>query len=483
MAQPSSLRTSTFDKLTQQCTVNMNYSSTGSSAPNPTLTGVCRPLVEPVADTAAANGPSRCLVKSICQSLRDRVTTPFIEPSDLKHMLLDISQRFFVIVLDCRTFTDFNMQHIKESVHLNCRDKLIRRRLASRKLQVKDLIACESTKSKIVDNSPPMAKSNAHPSSCSLANLNLDENENAQNMIVLYDNTTADVKDLEVEQNPLRIVQENIKQSGYKKQCKILKGGFQQFQQLWPEFCVQKGVTPIKQSSMYYDAKMTADQNQSAIDSALMTPITSFLYLGNERDAADGAALERAGIRYILNLTCNVPFYNTANKNYVFKRIAVNDCHSQNLQQFFTEAFDFIEEARANKSKVLVHCQAGISRSPTIVIAYLMYHSHLSMAEANSQVKKLRSIIAPNLIFVSQLLDYEAQLLSQKRQPVTPEPTINPLSLCRRLSSTVVQTNICDELNSDQIASTTDEDSDSNDLEQKVPVAQLHYPAHATLCA
>lgn len=60
--------------------------------------------------------------------------------------------------------------------------------------------------------------------------------------------------------------------------------------------------------------------------------------------------------------------------------------------------------------KVLVHCQAGISRSPTIVIAYLMYKYNLSMNDAYSKVKDIRPIVAPNLIFMSQLMDYEAKL-------------------------------------------------------------------------
>ena len=43
-------------------------------------------------------------------------------------------------------------------------------------------------------------------------------------MIVIYDDKTSDLSELQSESNPLKIVQENIKQSGYKKECKILKG-------------------------------------------------------------------------------------------------------------------------------------------------------------------------------------------------------------------------------------------------------------------
>jgi protein-tyrosine phosphatase len=53
---------------------------------------------------------------------------------------------------------------------------------------------------------------------------------------------------------------------------------------------------------------------------------------------------------------------------------------------------------------------AGISRSPTLVIAYLMKTQNLSFSEAFDLVKKKRPIIHPNQGFKNQLLQYEQQL-------------------------------------------------------------------------
>lgn len=74
-----------------------------------------------------------------------------------------------------------------------------------------------------------------------------------------------------------------------------------------------------------------------------------------------------------------------------------------------------------------MHCQAGISRSPTVVIAYLMSRTNLEMNEAYNRVKQKRPIIGPNLIFMSQLQEYDINLHSTNKP--TKNSVVTPINV------------------------------------------------------
>lgn len=81
------------------------------------------------------------------------------------------------------------------------------------------------------------------------------------------------------------------------------------------------------------------------------------------------------------------------------------------------------EDAREAGAKILVHCQAGVSRSATITVAFLLQHSRMSMTDAYRFVKSKRQIISPNFNFMGQLLDFE-QALNQGKVPRILTPCI-----------------------------------------------------------
>uniref|UniRef100_A0A8C5E9W3 Serine/threonine/tyrosine-interacting protein n=1 Tax=Gouania willdenowi TaxID=441366 RepID=A0A8C5E9W3_GOUWI len=85
----------------------------------------------------------------------------------------------------------------------------------------------------------------------------------------------------------------------------------------------------------------------------------------------------------------------------------------ENIIRFFPSTKEFIDGCFATEGKVLVHGNAGISRSAALVIAYLMETFGMKYREAFSHVQERRFCINPNVGFVHQLQEYEAIYLAK----------------------------------------------------------------------
>ena len=121
--------------------------------------------------------------------------------------------------------------------------------------------------------------------------------------------------------------------------------------------------------------------------------------------------------------------------------------------------FVFADEGRNKKNGVLVHCLAGVSRSVTITIAYLMTTMNLTLNDAYDFVKEKKSNVSPNLNFMGQLLDYERQINS----PRIPSPTSDSISLGyeRQMSSPRTPGSTTSTLSTDSLSSEEGTDNDS----------------------
>lgn len=91
-----------------------------------------------------------------------------------------------------------------------------------------------------------------------------------------------------------------------------------------------------------------------------------------------------------------------------------------------------LDEARRNDSAVLVHCLAGVSRSVTVTLAYLMHSRLLSFEEAFALVRLRKPDISPNFHFLRQLHAFERQLMEENpsRTPQSAQSTDSVYSDC-----------------------------------------------------
>nr|XP_015223615.1 PREDICTED: dual specificity protein phosphatase 22-A-like isoform X3 [Lepisosteus oculatus] len=83
--------------------------------------------------------------------------------------------------------------------------------------------------------------------------------------------------------------------------------------------------------------------------------------------------------------------------------------------QHFKECISFIHECRLSGGSCLVHCLAGVSRSTTVVVAYLMTVTSYSWEECLSAVKAVRSFVGPNFGFQQQLQEFQMTLVPEFR--------------------------------------------------------------------
>ena len=132
------------------------------------------------------------------------------------------------------------------------------------------------------------------------------------------------------------------------------------------------------------------------------------LILGDLTAAISEKNLQKRGIFSVLTVALNL-FISYETEAISHKILPAEDYEEYELSVHFEESFDFIEKG-LEKGSVLVHCAAGISRSSTIVIAYLMKKNRWSVDDAFNFVKTKRKIISPNAGFMNQLRIYQKDL-------------------------------------------------------------------------
>ena len=156
------------------------------------------------------------------------------------------------------------------------------------------------------------------------------------------------------------------------------------------------------------------------------TPISQVLpriYLGDREDATTEATLQKHKIGFVISLLSEDL---TKDELKIYQRnrikrlyIEIVDSRTARISSHFKRVLHHMEmyiSAKNNHNRnILVHCHAGISRSATIVIAYVMNHCGLPAESAERNVRLFRDIINPNPGFCIQLLKFEQELLKQKR--------------------------------------------------------------------
>lgn len=140
------------------------------------------------------------------------------------------------------------------------------------------------------------------------------------------------------------------------------------------------------------------------------------LYLGDIHQAYNKTILCNLKITHIINCTHLIrnEFEKDKSMDIKYLKISIADQQGFNISQYFDMTRKFINDAFKNNddNKVFIHCHAGVSRSSTITIAYLMKQKIWRFNQAFDYVKKARQFIDPNPSFVKQLQQFEKELFN-----------------------------------------------------------------------
>ncbi|KAM1028635.1 hypothetical protein FF1_041199 [Malus domestica] len=149
--------------------------------------------------------------------------------------------------------------------------------------------------------------------------------------------------------------------------------------------------------------------------------VAEHIYVGGDAVARDRDILKQNGITHVLNCVGFVcPEYFKA--DFVYRTLWLQDSPTEDITSILYDVFDYFEDVREQGGRVLVHCCQGVSRSTSLVIAYLMWREGQSFDDAFQYVKAARGIADPNMGFACQLLQ------CQKRVHAFP---LSPSSLLR----------------------------------------------------
>jgi hypothetical protein len=174
--------------------------------------------------------------------------------------------------------------------------------------------------------------------------------------------------------------------------------------------------------------------------------LKGFLFLGDHISASDKEQLSGLGITHIIDATNNLSFTSQRvayDLGITHLPIAIWDDEGVNIiDEVIPKIINFIQKAKEENSqekgekqqekqkenRILIHCQAGISRSASLLISYLMRDQTMSLKDAFIHVLKQRPLIHPNKGFRCQLLKYEEIIFEGKQSVADDDELLSIIS-------------------------------------------------------
>jgi len=168
--------------------------------------------------------------------------------------------------------------------------------------------------------------------------------------------------------------------------------------------------------SLYYPTylygKMRSYAQPYLSTNVSINEIVPGLYLGDFASACNKDVLKKMEFTHIVTAILGVNEMYPDDFRYL--TLPLRDVRSETIFTTFRDSSEFIQNALDEGGKVLIHCIAGVSRSATLVAAYLIKEYGLDSNSAIKFIQQKRNIVNPNSGFKEQLDRYDAILHGKK---------------------------------------------------------------------
>jgi protein-tyrosine phosphatase len=133
--------------------------------------------------------------------------------------------------------------------------------------------------------------------------------------------------------------------------------------------------------------------------------LSDFLYLGSRVPAMNKMVLEENGITHILNAAGTV-VPDCFPDDFEYTTLALADGQKEDISCLFYPIMERIEKVRREGKRMYVHCHAGVSRSSSFCIIYIMWANNWAFYKCHESVKRIRQTVNPNPGFMAQILKW-----------------------------------------------------------------------------
>jgi len=158
----------------------------------------------------------------------------------------------------------------------------------------------------------------------------------------------------------------------------------------------------------YAETESARKLNKMRLFEGQCSQVFDYMFLSGKIVATDRELLFQKGISAVLNCaSTHLPCYHQEDVTLTYFRLPLYDLPTERISRYFYEVLSMMETMEKEGQKLLVHCHQGVSRSCTVVIAYIMWKNRQTYDQAFRSLREARAIAQPNVGFICDLIDWD----------------------------------------------------------------------------